>query len=87
MIKEVKYLLYVLTTILFIFFSLKYYFSDSHKKKAYRSAQFIEKDIDIFSKKLPTLKSDTDNILVYVKNIKNKNKKKYYFWELLFGNE
>ena len=87
MIKEIKYFLYVLTIILFTFFSIKYYFSDLHKKKSYRSTQSIEEKIVIYSEKLPVLKNDTDNIVEYVKNINNESKKKYHFWELLFNDE
>ena len=87
MIKEIKYFFYVFTIILFIFLSLKYYFSEVHKKKSYRSIQIIDKDINAYSEKIPLLKSDTEEIVEYVKNINNINKKKYHFWELLFKNE
>ena len=87
MIKELKYFLYVLTIILFTFFSVKYYFSDTHKKKSYRSIQSNEEKIVIYSENLPVLKNDTDNIVEYVKNINNESKKKYHFWELLFNDE
>ena len=87
MIKEIKYFLYVLTIILFTFFSVKYYFSDTHKKKSYRAVQSIEEKIVTYSENLPVLKNDTDNIVEYVKNINNESKKKYHFWELLFNDE
>ena len=87
MIKEIKYFLYVLTIILFTFFTIKYYFSDTHKKKSYRSVQSIEEKIVTYSENLPVLKNDTDNIVEYVKNINNESKKKYHFWELLFNDE
>ena len=87
MIKEIKYFLYVLTIILFTFFSVKYYFSDTHKKKSYRSTQSNEEKIVTYSENLPVLKNDTDNIVEYVKNINNESKKKYHFWELLFNDE
>jgi len=87
MIKEIKYLFYVFTIILFIFLSLKYYFSDAHKKKSYRLIQIIDKDINAYSEKIPFLKNDTEDIVEYVKNINNINKKKYHFWKLLFDNE
>ena len=87
MIKEIKYFLYVLTIILFTFFSVKYYFSDTHKKKSYRSIKSNEEKIVTYSENLPVLKNDTDNIVEYVKNINNESKKKYHFWELLFNDE
>ena len=87
MIKEIKYLIYLLVIISFVLFTLKYYFSDEHKKKSYRSLSNINKKIEIYSKKIPTLNDDTKDIIEYVKNTKTKKKKKYYFWELLDKND
>ena len=39
--------------------------------------------INIFSENLVTLENDTNNIIEYVEYQKDKNKKKYHFWELL----
>ena len=87
MVKEIKYLFYLLVIISFVLFTLKYYFSDEHKKKSYRSLSNINKKIEIYSKKIPTLNDDTKDIIEYVKNTKTKKKKKYYFWELLDKND
>ena len=87
MIKEIKYLIFIIIITLFIFFTCKYYFSDIHKKKAYRSLLNIDKKIKLYSKNLPILENDTKNIIKYVKNTKNKKKKKYYFWELINKND
>jgi len=87
MIKEIKYLIFILIIFLFIFFIGKYYFSDSHKKKSYRSFSNINDKIQIYSKTLPILSDDTHNIIEYVDNSTQKKKKKYYFWELLDKNE
>ena len=83
MIKEIKNLFYLLVIFLFFFFTLKYYFSDSHKKKSYRSFNNINKQISIYSQDLITLEDNTKNIIEYVENTQTKKKKKYYFWELL----
>ena len=83
MLKEVKYLIFLLVVTLFIFFTAKYYFSDSHKKKSFRSLTNIDKKIENYSQNLPILEDDTKNIIEYVKNTQTKKKKKYYFWELL----
>ena len=40
MLKEIKYLIFALIIFLFIFFTVKYYFSDNNKKKSYRSLNF-----------------------------------------------
>ncbi len=87
MIKEIKYLIFLLIIILFFFFTAKYYFSDENKKKSYRSFTNIDKKIELYSKKLPVLEDDTQNIIEYVKNTQTKKKKKYRFWELLDKND
>ena len=87
MLKEIKHLLYVLVIFLFLFFILKYYFSDSHKKKSYRSLINLEKKIKKYSQTIPTLNNDTQDIIEYVKNDRTKKMKKYYFWDLLDKDE
>ena len=87
MIKEIRYFIFLVTIVIFIFFTAKYYFSDSHKKKSYRSLTNIDKKIEIYSQELPTLDNDTQNIIEYVKNTQSKKKKKYHFWKLLSKNE
>ena len=37
MLKEIKYLIFIIIIGLFIFFTGRYYFSDDHKKNSYRS--------------------------------------------------
>ena len=83
MFKEIKYLIFIVIIFLFIFFVGKYYFSYKNKKKSYRSLKDIDKKINLYSKNLPVLNSDTQNIIEYVKNKENKKKKKYLFWELI----
>tara|TARA_B100001564_G_C20093676_1_gene426111 strand:- start:247 stop:510 length:264 start_codon:yes stop_codon:yes gene_type:complete len=87
MLKEIKYLIFLLFIIFFIFFTGKYYFSDDNKKNSYRSLKNIDKKIDIIAQSLPVLKSNTNNIIEYVEQSSNKNKKKYNFWKLLESNE
>ena len=87
MIKEIKYLLFTLIIILFLFFSGKYYFSETNKKNSYRSLNSIDQKIEIFAKKLPVLENDTKNIIEYVEQSNKKKKKKFNFWKLLEPNE
>ena len=87
MIKELKYFLYAITIIFFIFFILKYYFSDENKKNSYRSTKVYDSKIIKYSKTLQILESDTENIVEYVENNFNKDKKKYKFWELIIDND
>ena len=87
MIKELKYFFYIFTIAVFIIFIANYYFSDENKKISYRSMQLFEKRIIEYTSKLQTLESNTDKIIGYVENTKNKDKKKYKFWELLFDDK
>tara|TARA_B100000965_G_scaffold381724_1_gene379432 strand:+ start:789 stop:1052 length:264 start_codon:yes stop_codon:yes gene_type:complete len=83
MLKEVKYLFFILIILIFIFFVGKHYFSDLNKKKSYRSEKNISQKVNLYSKNLPTLENDTLNIIEYSKNTKTKKKKKFSFWELI----
>ena len=87
MFKEIKYLIYVFVICLFIFFTARYYFSDTNKKKSYRSLNSINEKIIIYSKKLPILEDDTKNIIEYAEKSNKKKKKKFNFWKLLETNE
>tara|TARA_Y100000741_G_scaffold50121_1_gene34396 strand:+ start:538 stop:801 length:264 start_codon:yes stop_codon:yes gene_type:complete len=87
MIKELKYLFYLIVLFFFIFFVSRYYFSDEYKKKSYRSFNLIEEKINIFSENLVILENNTNDIIEYVEYQKDKNKKEYHFWDLLKINE
>jgi len=87
MLKELKYFFFILIIFIFIFFIGRYYFSDQNKKNIYRSINKMDQNIEKLSENLHILKSDTKNIIEYVENDKNKEKKKYYFWELLLNND
>ena len=87
MFKELKYVFYLLVIFLFIFFISKYYFSEQNKKKSYRSLKSIDQNVEKHLTNLPILKSDTEDIIDYVENNIDQNKKNYRFWELLTSNE
>ena len=87
MLKELKYFSFILIIFIFIFFIGRYYFSDQNKKNIYRSINKIDQNIEKLSENLHILKSDTDNIIEYIENDKTREKKKYYFWELLLNND
>ena len=87
MLKELKYFFFILIIFIFIFFIGRYYFSDQNKKNIYRSINKMDQNIVKLSINLHILKSDTDNIIEYIENDKTKEKKKYYFWELLLNND
>tara|TARA_B100001741_G_scaffold167985_1_gene138854 strand:- start:247 stop:507 length:261 start_codon:yes stop_codon:yes gene_type:complete len=83
MLKELKYLLHLLTIFIFFFILLKFYLSDSYEKKLYRSLNNYDEVIKKYSKNLPLLENDTQNIIEYVDNNTDKSKKKYKFWKLI----
>jgi SMC interacting uncharacterized protein involved in chromosome segregation len=83
MLKEIKYLVFIVIISMFIFFTGRYYFSDENIKNSYRSYNNIDEKVKIYSKKLPLLKNDTENIIEYVNQADNKKKKKFNFWKLL----
>ena len=83
MLKEIKYLIFIVIIALFLFFTGRYYFSDENIKKSYRSYKNIDEKIKIYSKNLPTLENDTQNIIEYVNQNNMKKKKKFNFWKLL----
>ncbi len=66
---------------------MKIYFSDNYKKKSYRSINKIDSKINFYSKNLKILTNDTQNIIEYIDEDKNKKNKKYYFWKLLKIND
>ena len=76
MIKELKYLFFIIIIFLFVFLTLRYYFSDINKKNSYRSFKNSEERIVNFSENLILLDDDTNDVAEYVKKTSNKNKKK-----------
>ena len=83
MLKEIKYLVFIIIISLFLFFTGKYYFSDENIKKSYRSQKNIDEKIKVYAKNLPILENDTNDIIEYVKQTDKKKKKKFNFWKLL----
>ncbi len=84
MIKEIKYLFYLVVLSIFIFLVINYYFSDYYEKKSNRKISnflnnFNSKNID-----LPLIKSDTKNIIEYKINSDQMiNTKQRKFWDLI----
>ena len=87
MLKEIKYLFFILVISLFFFLSFKYYFSDNNKKNSYRSFKEADEKIATYSKKLVLLNNDTNDVVEYVEKRIDKNKKSYNFWQLINNNE
>ena len=83
MLKEIKYLIFIIVISVFIFFTGKYYFSDENLKNTYRSYKNNDEKIKQYSENLPILENDTKNIIEYVKQTNKDKKKKFNFWKLL----
>ena len=83
MLKEIKYSIFILSIILSIVFSIKFYISDVYKKKTFRVLNSIDQKVDLEKLDLPVFLSDTDNIITYLDKDDNSNKKKFTFWDLL----
>ena len=87
MIKELKFVFFILVIICFLIFTGRFYFSDENKKNTFRSINNINNKINSFSKNLYVLKNNTNDMIEHIENEENNNKKKYYFWELLRNND
>ena len=87
MVKEIKYFIFLLLILSFLFLTGRYYFSDTNKKNSYRSLSSNNQKIENYSKNLPILEDNTKDIIEYVEKSNNKKKKKFNFWKLLENNE
>ena len=83
MLKEIKYLIFIIVISVFIFFTGRYYFSDENLKNSYRSFKNNDEKIKLYSENLPVLENDTQDIIEYVKQTNKGKKKKFNFWKLL----
>ena len=87
MFKELKYFFFISVIFLFIFLTLKYYFSDLNKKNSYRSLKSINSKIIAYSQNLILLSNNTSGVVEYAEQTINKNKKNYNFWNLINNND
>jgi hypothetical protein len=83
MLKEIKYFIFIIVILVFIFFTGRYYFSDENLKNSYRSYKNNDEKIKLYSENLPILENDTQDIIEYVKQTNKDKKKKFNFWKLL----
>ena len=87
MIKELKYLFYIIVIFFFTFFIARYYSSDENYKNSYRSTSLLDEKINETENDLILLKNNTENIIEFVEYKNNKKTKKYSFWKLLYNDE
>ena len=83
MLKEIKYLFYILTIFIFLFFTVKFYFSEKNIKNSYRSVDLIDDNIKQNQENIIVLKNDTKNIIEYIEENSDDKESEYKFWELL----
>ena len=83
MLKEIRYLIFIIVIFSFIFLTGNYYFSDENRKKSYRSYKNNDEKIKLYLKKLPILDDNTQNVIEYVNPTNKEKKKKFNFWKLL----
>ena len=85
MFNKVKIIFYLLSFFTFIFLVLNFYFSDLNIKKTNKNRSISLNRLVSDIQKLPLLKNDTEDIIVYKDDIENykKKKKKYKFWDLV----
>ena len=88
MLKEIKYVVYLLTIFFSIFFVIKFYLSENNFKRSNKVILQHRNELDNKFNNLPIIKNDTNNIVVYTNEVEDfKNKKPRKFWDLLKTNE
>jgi len=88
MLKEVKYVVYLLTIFFFIFFVVKFYLSENNIKWSNKIILQYQNILDKKFINLPIIKDDTNDIIEYTSEIEDfKNKKQRKFWDLLKTSE
>ena len=88
MLKEVKYVFYLLTIFFSIFFVIKFYLSENNVKRSNNIILQYQNELDKKFNNLPIIKNDTDDIIEYTNEIEEfKNKKQRKFWDLLKSSE
>ena len=84
MIKEIKYLFYLIVLSVFIYLVINFYFSDYYEKKSYRNISNFLDNINSKNIDVPLIKSDTKNIIEYKTNFDEMiNTKQRKFWKLI----
>ena len=84
----IKNVFFVVIFFTFLFLITKYYFSEKNKILTNKSRSSYELILNNGKKDLPVLKNDTNNVIVYVKDLDNyKKKRKKRFWEKLISND
>ena len=84
---RIKNAFFLIVFFTFIFLISKHYFSEQNIVFTNQSRSFYEISLDNDKNNLPVLKNDTNNTIIYVRDLENfKNKRKKRFWEKLISN-
>ena len=88
MLKELKYVVYLLTIFFFIFIVIKFYLSEDNIKLNNKVIIQYQNILDKKFISLSIIKNDTNDIIEYTNEIEDfKNKKERKFWDLLKTSE
>ena len=88
MLKEIKYVVYLLTIFFSIFFVIKFYLSENNIKRSNKVLLQYQNELDKKFDNLPIIKDDTNDIIEYTNEIEEfKNRKQRKFWDLIKTNE
>ena len=88
MLKEIKYVVYLLTIFFSIFFVVKFYLSEKNIQLGNKVMLQYQNEQDKKFNNLPIITNDTNNIIEYTNEIEEfKKKKQRNFWNLLKTNE
>ena len=78
MIKMIKNLFYLITSLIFLITIIFFYFSEENIKSTNKNRSFYLLSLNNKIEDLPILENDTQNIIIYSNDVENykKNKKK-----------
>ena len=82
--KKIINIFFLISIFVFIYFVSNYYFSEQNYVFTNKSRSYYSLNLNKIAEGLPTLKSDTDNIIFYKNDLEDfKNKRKKRAWERL----
>ena len=82
---KAKNTFYLLFFIIFMFLTVRFYFSEQNIRAINETRSFYSVNLNESAQNVPILKNDTENVIEYKNNVKIKEKKKKYpkFWDLI----
>jgi len=85
MLKNIKYIFFLLSISIFLILIGIFYFSEENIKAINKSRALFLNNINVDIQNLPYLKNDTNNIVEYTDDLEifKKKRKKYKFFDLL----